>query len=289
VSSAPGRPGDSGGEDGAANGARAATDAAGAVRARIGPFQPVAAIILGSGLGGLARRIKNATVIPYREIPGFPPSTVAGHAGQLLAGTLAGRPVLAMAGRFHMYEGHSAQVAAFPVRVLHALGAPVLIVSNAAGGIRREFAPGTLMLIRDHVNLMFRNPLIGAVQAGDLRFPDMSEPYDPALRALARRVGDGHGIALAEGVYCGLLGPSYETRAEVRMLATLGVDAVGMSTVPEVIAARAAGVRVLGLSCITNCAAGLSDTPVNHAEVIETTARVADRFETLVSGVVAGL
>ena len=270
-------------------GAEAAARAAAAIRGRLGAFDPVAAIVLGSGLGGLAERIHAPVVIPYREIPGFPSSTVVGHAGQLLAGTLSGRRVLALAGRFHMYEGHSAALAAFPARVVHALGAPVLIVSNAAGGIRRSFGAGTLMLIDDHVNFMFRNPLVGAQEPGDDRFPDMSTPYDPALRALARTVAQAHDLALEEGVYAGLLGPSYETRAEVRMLAELGVDAVGMSTVPEVLVARAIGMRVLGVSCITNPAAGLSDTPITHAEVIETTARAAARFETLIAGVVAAL
>ncbi len=270
-------------------GAEAAHAAATAVRTRTGEFAPVAAIVLGSGLGGLARHVKDPTIIPYHEIPGFPPSTVTGHAGELLAGALAGRPVLMLAGRFHMYEGHAAAVAAFPARVVHALGAPVLILSNAAGGVRPSFGAGTLMLIDDHVNFMFRNPLIGPVEPGDERFPDMSDPYDPVLRALARSVADAHGIVLEEGVYAALLGPSYETRAEVRMLAALGVDAVGMSTVPEVLVARAIGLRVLGVSCITNPAAGLSETPITHAEVIETTARAAARFETLIEGIVAAL
>ncbi len=270
-------------------GAEAAARAAAAIHGRLGAFDPVAAIILGSGLGGLAGRIHDAVVIPYREIPGFPSSTVAGHAGQLLAGTLGGRRVLAMAGRFHMYEGHDAAVAAFPARVSRALGAPLLILSNAAGGIRPDFAPGTLMLIRDHINFMFRNPLVGRVEPGDERFPDMSDPYDPALRALARSVADARGIALEEGVYAGLLGPSYETRAEVRMLAQLGADAVGMSTVPEVLAARAFGMRVLGISCVTNLAAGLGGAAITHAEVLETTAAAAERFEALVTGIVAAL
>ena len=270
-------------------GAEAARRAAAAIRGRLGAFDPAAAIVLGSGLGGLADRIHAPVDMPYREIPGFPSSTVVGHAGRLLAGNLGGRHVLALAGRFHMYEGHEAALAAFPARVMHALGARVLIVSNAAGGIRRDFDAGTLMLIDDHVNFMFRNPLVGPQEPDEPRFPDMSAPYDPALRALARSVAQAHGITLEEGVYAGLLGPSYETRAEVRMLAALGVDAVGMSTVPEVIVARALGMRVLGISCITNAAAGLSDAPVTHADVIETTARAADRFETLIAGVVAAL
>ncbi|MDE3216536.1 MAG: purine-nucleoside phosphorylase [Gemmatimonadota bacterium] len=275
--------------DRAAFGADAAREAAAAIRARVGDFRPVAAIVLGSGLGGLAARIHAPTVIPYGEIPGFPRATVAGHAGELLAGTLAGRPVLALAGRFHMYEGHEAALAAFPARVVHALGAPVLILSNAAGGIRASLAPGSLMLIEDHLNLMFRNPLVGRVEPGDERFPDMSDPYDPVLRALARSVADARGIALESGVYAALSGPSYETPAEVRMLGRLGADAVGMSTVPEVLVARAIGLRVLGVSCVTNPGAGLSETPITHAEVIETTARAAARFEALVEGVVAAL
>ncbi|MDE3052339.1 MAG: purine-nucleoside phosphorylase [Gemmatimonadota bacterium] len=275
--------------DRAAFGADAAREAGAAIRARVGDFRPVAAIVLGSGLGGLAARIHAPTVVPYGEIPGFPRATVAGHAGELLAGTLAGRPVLALAGRFHMYEGHEAALAAFPARVVHALGAPVLILSNAAGGIRASLAPGSLMLIEDHLNLMFRNPLVGRVEPGDERFPDMSDPYDPVLRALARSVADARGIALESGVYAALSGPSYETPAEVRMLGRLGADAVGMSTVPEVLVARAIGLRVLGVSCVTNPGAGLSETPITHAEVIETTARAAARFEALVEGVVAAL
>lgn len=259
------------------------------VRARLGSERPVAAIILGSGLGGLANRVTDAVRVPFAEIPGFPSATVAGHAGMLIAGRLAGRRVLALAGRFHMYEGHAAALAAFPTRVLHALGAQTLIVSNAAGGIRRSLNPGDLMLIRDHLNFMFRNPLLGPNDPGEPRFPDMSAPYDGRLAELARDVARANGIALAEGVYCGLLGPTYETPAEVRMLAFMGADAVGMSTVPEVIVARALGMRVLGISCVTNMACGLTNQPITHAEVIETTARAANRFERLVTGVVEKL
>jgi len=197
--------------------------------------------------------------------------------------------VLALAGRFHMYEGHPAALAAFPIRVLHALGAKTLIVSNAAGGVRSTLRAGDLMLIRDHINFMFRNPLIGPAEGGEPRFPDMSAPYDEQLAALTRDVARQEKIPLAEGVYCGLLGPSYETPAEVRMLSLLGADAVGMSTVPEVIAARAMGMRTLGISCVTNMACGLSTEPITHADVIETTARVAAKFECLVTGVVARL
>lgn len=266
--------------------ARAAADH---VRSRFGDVKPVAALILGSGLGGLADRISDAQRIPFGQIPGFPSATVAGHAGVLISGELAGRSVLALAGRFHMYEGHAAALAAFPTRVLAALGAKTLIVSNAAGGIQPSLIPGDLMLIRDHINFMFRNPLIGPAGRDEPRFPDMSSPYDDDLRALARQVAREERIALAEGVYCGLLGPTYETAAEVRMLSFLGADAVGMSTVPEVIVANVLGMKVLGVSCVTNMACGLSTTPITHNEVIETTARVAAKFERLVSGVVARL
>jgi purine-nucleoside phosphorylase len=190
-----------------------------------------------------------------------------------------------------MYEGHDAALAGFPVRVLHALGARTLFVSNAAGGIRPALRPGDLMLIRDHLNLMFRSPLIGTLEPGDVRFPDMTAAYDAELATQLRSCAAELGIPLKEGVYGGLLGPTYETPAEVRMLATLGADAVGMSTVPEVIVARALGMRVAGVSCITNLAAGLSLHPLSHAEVIETTAIVAERFENLVErfvGVIGG-
>jgi purine-nucleoside phosphorylase len=270
-------------------GAAAATAAAGAIRARIGEATPVAGIILGSGLGGLAGRIVDPVTVPFADVPGFPTATVVGHAGKLIAGTLGGRHVVALAGRFHMYEGHGAPLAGFPVRVLHALGAPALFVSNAAGGIRRTFRAGDLMLIRDHLNLMFRNPLIGVTEPGDERFPDMSSPYDAELAEQLRDHAASLGIALQEGVYGGLLGPTYETPSEVRMLAGLGADAVGMSTVPEVIVARAIGMRVAGISCITNLAAGISPHALSHSEVLETTTRVASQFESLVERWVGGL
>lgn len=270
--------------------AAAARDAASAIRSRLGSDRaPLAAIILGSGLGGLVNRLDNARRVAFSEIPGFPSATVAGHAGALLSGTLVGKAVLALAGRFHMYEGHGAALAAFPTRVLYALGARTLIVSNAAGGVRRTLHPGDLMLIRDHVNFMFRNPLIGPVDHGKVRFPDMSAPYDDKLGALARDVAREAGIPLAEGVYCGLLGPTYETPSEVRLLALIGADAVGMSTVPEVIMAHSLGMRVLGISCVTNLACGLSTTPITHDDVIETTKHVAASFERLITGVVARL
>ena len=271
-------------------GASAARVAADAVRASLAlRDKPVAAIILGSGLGGLSADIGDARRIQFRDIPGFPAATVHGHAGQLISGTLAGRPVLALAGRFHLYEGHSARLAGFSVRVLHALGAQTLFVSNAAGGVNRTFAAGDLMSIADHINLMWRNPLEGPLEDGDERFPDMSGPYDATLRQTLREVALAATIPLREGVYAGLLGPSYETPAEVRMLERIGADAVGMSTVPEVIVARAIGMRVVGVSCITNLASGLSLTPLSHDEVIDTTTRVAKRFQALVTDFVAAI
>ena len=270
-------------------GAAAAARAADVIRARIGDDAPIAGVILGSGLGGLANRIADPVSVPFAEVPAFPTATVVGHAGKLIGGTLGGRRVVALAGRFHMYEGHPAALAGFPVRVLHALGARTLFVSNAAGGIRRTFRAGDLMLIRDHLNLMFQNPLIGAVEPGDERFPDMSAPYDDELAQRLRDRAADLGIPLQEGVYGGLLGPTYETPSEVRMLATLGADAVGMSTVPEVIVARALGMRVAGISCVTNLASGISPHPLSHAEVIETTRLVAERFESLVEQFIGAL
>jgi purine-nucleoside phosphorylase len=268
--------------------AAAVDRAAAAVRERLGGRRPDVAIVLGSGLGGLAGDINNAVRIPYREIPGFPLPAVAGHGGELVAGMLGGRPVIAQSGRFHMYEGHSADTCALPVRVFGALGVATVILTNAAGGIRRTFVGGALMLIADHINLSFRNPLFGPVLPGDDRFPDMSDPYDRGLRAVARRVARERHVALEEGVYAGLLGPSYETPSEVRMLERLGADAVGMSTVVEVIAARARGMRCLGISTVTNLAAGISPTRLSHDEVMETAARVRGALTALVEGVVAG-
>jgi purine-nucleoside phosphorylase len=269
-------------------GSRGAAVAADFIRPRLGGEPGRIAIVLGSGLGGLASRIESAVHIRFADIPGFPESTVAGHAGAVICGQLGGKAVIALSGRFHVYEGHSARLAAFPIRVVHALGARTLIVSNAAGGVNRLWQPGDLMLIRDHINLTFRNPLIGAVEDGDLRFPDMSEPYDSQLAELAHRVASKQGIALRDGVYAGLLGPAYETPAEVRMLERLGADAVGMSTVPEVIVARARGMRVLGISCITNMACGISSHPLTHEEVLETTSRVGQAFAGMVEAVVRG-
>jgi purine-nucleoside phosphorylase len=260
----------------------AVESAARGIAARIGARAPRIALILGSGLGGLARELDDRVEIPFAEVPGFPAAGVTGHAGTVGAGSLAGAPVIAFAGRFHLYEGHSPATAALPVRVAHALGARTLFVSNAAGGINTEFRAGDLMLIRDHINLMFRSPLTGAVRDGEARFPDMSRPYDDALLDILRGAARSLALPLREGVYAGLLGPSYETPAEVRMLARLGADAVGMSTVPEVLAARALGMRVAGVSCITNPAAGIGATPLDHAEVLEVTALAAERFAMLV-------
>ena len=249
---------------------------------------PNVAVILGTGLGGLASRVAVEASIDYADIPGFPLSTVESHAGRLLCGTLAGKTVVAMQGRFHRYEGYSLAQVTFPVRVLRALGARVLVVSNACGGMHPLWAPGDLMLIADHINLLGDNPLIGPNddRLGP-RFPDMSEPYDGALAEIARETAREQGILLREGVYAGLLGPTYETPAEVRMLEFFGADAVGMSTIPEVIVARVIGMRVLGFSCVTNLSCGLSTTPITHAEVLETTARSAEKFKALVTGVIA--
>ena len=263
--------------------------AAEAVRTRIGAAAPRVAIVLGSGLGQLADAVAQPVRIGYADIPGFPKPGVAGHKGELVAGSLEGVPVLVQSGRFHLYEGHPIETTALPVRVFARLGIRTLVVTNAAGGIRSTFRPGTLMLISDHVNLMFRNPLIGPVLEGEERFPDMSDPYDRELRQLAREVARDARIDLDEGVYVGLLGPSYETPAEIRMLQRFGVDAVGMSTVPEVIVARARGLKCLGFSTITNLAAGISPTVLSHQEVLEVGRQVGDALGSIVKGVVARL
>jgi len=260
-----------------------------AVHARLGSVTPRVAIVLGSGLGGLADCVSKPTRIPYADIPGFPAPGVAGHKGELVAGTLEGVPVVMQSGRFHLYEGHPVETTALPVRVFARLGVRTLVVTNAAGGIRSTFYPGTLMLIADHVNLMFRNPLIGPALEGEERFPDMSDPYDRELRRVARDVARERQIALDEGVYVGLLGPSYETPAEIRMLQRFGVDAVGMSTVPEVIVARARGIRCLGFSTITNLAAGISPTVLSHEEVLAVGRQVGDALGSIIQGVVSRL
>lgn len=249
--------------------------------------EPQVGLILGSGLGVLAELIENPVSIPYTDIPHFPVSTVEGHEGELLLGTIHDRPVVLMKGRFHMYEGYGPEVTAFPVRVMKELGVKSLLVTNAAGGINTSFEPGDLMLISDHLNMTGTNPLIGPNDPElGVRFPDMSQAYSRQLRQLAKEVAVGQGIALREGVYAGLLGPTYETPAEIVMLRTLGADAVGMSTVSEVIVARHAGLEVLGISCISNMAAGILDQPLSHDEVMETAEKVREKFLALVMAII---
>jgi purine-nucleoside phosphorylase len=225
----------------------------------------------------------------YEEIPGFPSATVPGHMGELVAGRLGGREVLCQHGRFHGYEGHGPEVIALPLRAFAEIGVRTVLLTNAAGGIRRTFSPGSLMLIADHLNLTFRNPLAGPASRGEERFPDMSDPYDRELRRLAHRVALEEGIALAEGVYGGVAGPSYETAAEIRMLERLGADAVGMSTVLEVVTARARGIRCLGISTITNQAAGLGAAPLSHAEVMRAAERASGGLQRLIAAIVPRL
>jgi purine-nucleoside phosphorylase len=264
-------------------------EAARRVQDWLGPRRPAVAMILGSGLGSLAEGLANPSRLAFADIPGFPQSGVIGHAGELVAGDFGGREVLGQSGRFHQYEGHSAGIVALPVRLFATLGVRVLLLTNAAGGIRRTFRPGSLMLLADHLNLTFANPLIGGLLPEELRFPDMSDPYDPELRALARGVARQAGIPLEEGVYAGVTGPSYETGAEIRMLERLGADAVGMSTVHEVVAARARGLRCLGISTITNLAAGLTPERLSHDEVVRASQRAGETLRQLVSGIVAGV
>jgi len=265
-------------------------DAVDAVRERTGDRRPTVGLILGSGLGGFADQLEDAVRVPYGELPGFPVSTVVGHAGTLVVGGMSGVTCVAMQGRVHYYEGHSAATVAFPARVLVALGARTLVVTNAAGGVNASFEPGTLMLIRDHLNLLGDNPLRGENddRLGP-RFPDMTTAYPAALRSLAREAAAELGVTLAEGVYASMSGPTYETPAEVRMLATLGADATGMSTVPEVIVANHMGARVLGISCITNKAAGITGEALSHEEVTETAARIRDTFQGLLRGIIGRL
>ena len=252
--------------------------------------KPEIGLILGSGLGVLADLIEQPLTIPYGEIPHFPVSTVAGHAGELVIGTIAGRPVIMMKGRFHLSEGYEEAQVTFPVRVMKLLGIEKLIVTNAAGGVNRSFQPGDLMMITDHINLMGRSPLVGPnLDEFGPRFPDMTEAYSRALRKVLKDTADELGIQLQEGVYAAMLGPAYETPAEIRMLQTIGADAVGMSTVPEVIVARHAGIEVLGISCITNMAAGILDQPLRHDEVVETAERVKEQFLKLVLNVIPKL
>jgi len=244
---------------------------------------PEVGLILGSGLGVIGDEVEDAVTIPYGDIPHFPVSTVEGHAGELVIGRLQGRTVALMRGRFHMYEGYEPERTALPVRVMKRLGVKTLLVTNAAGGINLDFSSGNLMIISDHLNLTGRNPLVGPNDnALGVRFPDMSDAYSKRLRGIAKETAAELGVPVKEGVYAGLLGPNYETPAEIRYLRVIGADAVGMSTVPEVIVARHAGIEVIGISCITNMAAGILDQPLSHEEVMETTERVKSQFVSLV-------
>jgi len=253
-------------------------------------FRPAAGLILGSGLGALADELQNAVSVSYHEIPHFPVSTVEGHAGRFVIGELQGKQVVAMQGRFHYYEGYSQDKIAFPIRVMHAIGVRRIIVTNAAGAVHAEMSPGQLMLLRDHINFSFNNPLIGPNDSGlGVRFPDMSQAYSPHLLSIAKRIAKELKLDVAEGVYAMMSGPSYETPAEIRMLRILGADAVGMSTVPEVIAARHLGMEVLGISCITNMASGILDQPLSHHEVMETAERVKNAFLAYMKAIVTQL
>ena len=264
-------------------------EAVAAVRARSGA-RPEVAVILGTGLGALAGRIQVETAIPYEEIPHFPLSTVESHTGRLLLGTLGGKPVVAMQGRFHRYEGYTLQQVTFPVRVMRALGAGTLVVSNACGGMNPLWAPGDLVLIADHINLLGDNPLIGPNDdALGVRFPDMSAPYDPELQRLAREVAVEHRIPLRTGVYVAVPGPNLETRAEYRMLRAMGADVVGMSTVPEVIVARHGGMRVMGVSIITDACLPDALQEADIATIIATAQGAEPNLTALVEGVVERL
>lgn len=267
----------------------AVQEAAGFLRQRIGPA-PDVAVVLGSGLGDFADGLRDGHVIPYGEIPHWPATSVVGHAGRLVWGSHAGRRVLALAGRVHFYEGHPMSIVTFATRVLGLLGVPHLILTNAAGGINVAFEPGTLMVIEDHINLLGTNPLLGPNEDRfGPRFPDMSEVYSPRLRGIAAEAGAALNIPLARGVYVAVHGPSYETPAEIRYLRIIGADAVGMSTVPEALVARHMGIEVLGISCITNAAAGVLPKPLVHDEVMEVAARVRETFGSLLEGVIERL
>ena len=247
-------------------------------------------VILGSGLGDYAESVQDAVKLPYSEIPGFPVSTVPGHAGQLVCGMLHGKRVVMMQGRFHYYEGYSMKDVTLPVRVMQKMGVKTLIVTNACGGVNLSFEPGDLMVIGDMFSLTGVNPLMGSnLDEFGPRFPDMSCVFDRQLRALAHSCAAKQGFKLQEGVYCQFSGPCYETPAEVRMARILGADAVGMSTVPEAMVARHGGMRVLGISCITNMAAGILDQPLCHEEVTETANRVKEQFKGLLDGVIDGM
>ena len=248
------------------------------------------AVILGSGLGDYVNALEDAKYLDYKDIPGFPVSTVAGHAGRWWVGTLHGKRVYMMQGRFHSYEGYDLWTVTLPIRVMSKLGVKKLIVTNAAGGVNVEYKPGDLMLISDFINMSGKNPLTGPnLEEYGHRFPDMTYAYSVELKKLTVDVAKEMGIKLQQGVYCWLNGPTYETPSEIRMVRTLGADAVGMSTVPETIVGRHCGMEVLGISCITNMAAGILDQPLNHEEVMETGLRVKDTFRTLIDGVIKAL
>jgi purine-nucleoside phosphorylase len=249
-------------------------------------LRPKIALILGSGLGAFADSLTDAVRVPYAEIPSFPQSTAIGHAGRLVIGHAGGVAVAAMQGRVHLYEGYSAQEVAFPMRVFGRMGIRAAILTNAAGGINLGYSQGALVLMRDHINLQGTNPLAGANDDRfGVRFPDMTQAYARDYREMAREEAERLGIMMHEGVYAGLLGPSYETPAEIEYLRRIGADLVGMSTVAEVIAARHMGIKVLAISCVTNMAAGILDQPLSHAEVMETGERVKSTFEALLRAV----
>jgi purine-nucleoside phosphorylase len=263
-------------------------EAAECLRPHVGT--PEVGIVLGSGLGDFTSALRDSVTVPYGDIPHWPASGVVGHAGNLVTGTLRGKRVAALSGRAHFYEGHTMQVATFATRVLGLLGVKQLILTNAAGGINLSFKPGTLMVIDDHINLMGTNPLVGANDDRfGPRFPDMTEAYSRRLREVANASSRATGVPVAHGVYVAVHGPSYETPAEIRYLRTIGADAVGMSTVPEAIVARHMGIEVLGISCITNPAAGVLPTPLVHDEVMEVARRVRAEFSALLEAIIERL
>jgi purine-nucleoside phosphorylase len=250
-------------------------------------IMPDVAVVLGSGLGDFASSLEHATSIGYEDIPNWPAANVVGHEGRLVIGDVSGRPIVALSGRAHFYEGHDLQTVTFATRVLGALGVKVLILTNAAGAINTSFTPGDLMVIDDHINLLGSNPLVGPNdERFGVRFPDLTNVYSPRLRRIADEVAQTQGRTLRHGIYVAWHGPSYETPAEVRYLRSIGADAVGMSTVPEAIVARHMGIEVLGISCITNLAAGVLPQPLNHEEVLETAKRVRGEFLSLLNAVI---
>src|SRR5262245_60987479 len=266
-------------------------EAVAAVKARVpGSEAAEVAVVLGSGLGDFANRLADATTIPYGDLPHWPASHVIGHAGKLVVGTLAGKRVAALSGRAHFYEGHDLRTVSFAARVVARLGVKALILTNAAGGINPDLKPGTLMVMDDHINLLGSNPLVGPNEdAFGARFPDMSEVYSKRLRGIADAVARDQRVTIGHGIYVAVHGPSYETPAEIRFFRAIGADAVGMSTVPEAIAARHMGMEVLGISCITNMAAGVLPQPLVHDEVVETAHRVRGSFISLLEGVIERL